>query len=66
MVDWHTYNEALVRRDQILLDFDVIDKWDHELYRMNLGKVGEPHAMKTCDDIYGSCKLVLFSVQIRQ
>jgi IS5 family transposase len=43
VVDWHSYNEALVRRGQILLDFDVVDKWDHELYQMNLGKVGEPY-----------------------
>ena len=43
MVDWHSYNESLVRRGQILLDFDVVDKRDHELYQMNLGKVGEPY-----------------------
>jgi len=40
VIDWHSYNEALVRLGQILLDFDVVDKWDHELYQMNLGKVG--------------------------
>ena len=26
-----------------LLDFDVLDGWDHELSQMNLGKVGEPY-----------------------
>ena len=25
-----------------LLDFDVLDGWDHELSQMNEGKVGEP------------------------
>jgi hypothetical protein len=41
MVDWPTYNESLVRRVQVLLDFDVVDRWDLELSQMNLGKVGE-------------------------
>lgn len=43
MVNWPFYNESLVRRGQILLDFDVVDKWDHELSQMNKGKVGEPY-----------------------
>ena len=43
MVDWPSYNESLVRRGQVLLDFDVLDGWDHELSKMNLGKVGEPY-----------------------
>ena len=41
MIDWPSYNESLVRRDQVLLDFDVLDGWDHELSQINnLGKVG--------------------------
>ena len=43
MVDWPSYNESLVRRSKVLLDFDVLDGWDHELSKMNLGKVGEPY-----------------------
>ena len=43
MVDWPSYNELLVRRGQVLLDFDVVDKWDQELSQMNHGKVGEPY-----------------------
>ena len=43
MTDWPSYNESLVRRGQVLLDFDVLDGWDHELSQMNLGKVGEPY-----------------------
>jgi Transposase DDE domain len=43
MVDWPIYNETLVRRGQVLLDFDVVDRWDLELSQMNLGKVGEPY-----------------------
>ncbi|HET8689633.1 MAG TPA: IS5 family transposase, partial [Methanosarcina sp.] len=43
MIDWPSYNESLVRRGQVLLDFDVLDGWDQELFQMNLGKVGEPY-----------------------
>ena len=43
MIDWPSYNQSLVRRCQVLLDFDVLDGWDHELSQMNLGKVGEPY-----------------------
>lgn len=43
MIDWPSYNESLVRRGQVLLDFDVLDGWDHELSLMNEGKVGEPY-----------------------
>jgi Transposase DDE domain len=44
MVDWPSYNQSLVRRGQVLLDFDVLDGWDNELSQMNHGKVGEPYA----------------------
>lgn len=38
--DWGRYNEALVRRGEILLDFSVMDEWKRELKRGNEGKVG--------------------------
>jgi hypothetical protein len=41
-VKWSEYNESLVRRGEILLGFDIIDKWDKELEEMNKGKTGEP------------------------
>jgi len=44
MIDWPSYNQSLVRRGQVLLDYDVLDGWDHELSLMNHGKVGEPYA----------------------
>jgi IS5 family transposase len=43
MIDWPSYNESLVRRGQVLLDFDVLDGWNNELSQMNDGKVGEPY-----------------------
>ena len=43
MVDWPSYNQSLVRRGQVLLDFDVIDGWDNELSQMTHSKVGESY-----------------------
>lgn len=38
MVNWRSYNESLVRRGEVMLDFDVIDGWHDELEKMNEGK----------------------------
>jgi hypothetical protein len=40
MRNWKRYNESLIRRGEVLLDFDVIDNWDTELEKMNEGKEG--------------------------
>jgi hypothetical protein len=40
VLNWHTYNESLVRCGEIILDFDVIDNWKNELDNMNNGKEG--------------------------
>ncbi len=40
MVDWHQYNEKLVRRGEILISEDVIQNWDKELFQMNRKKQG--------------------------
>ena len=39
-MNWSKYNESLVKRGEILLDFDVIDNWNSELEKMNQGKEG--------------------------
>jgi Transposase DDE domain len=46
MINWHLYNNALVRRGgEVVLDLDVIDNWNKELKKnMNNGKKGEPYA----------------------
>jgi hypothetical protein len=38
--NWKNYNESLVKRGEILLDFDVIDNWNTELIEMNKNKEG--------------------------
>jgi DDE family transposase len=44
MIDWPSYNQSLVSRGRVLLDYDVLEDWDHELSQMNHGKVDEPYA----------------------
>ena len=39
-MNWNKYNESLVKRGEVLLDFDVIDNWDSELEKMNQRKEG--------------------------
>ena len=45
MFNWASYNESLVRRGEIILDFGIIDGWYDELERMNQGKRGEHMAI---------------------
>ena len=40
--DWREYNESLVRRGEVLLDFDLLDEWNIELKKMNRHKEGAP------------------------
>jgi Transposase DDE domain len=40
MMNWSLYNESLVRRGEVVLNFDVIDSWHNELDNMNDGKEG--------------------------
>jgi hypothetical protein len=38
MINWSFYNKSLVRRGEVILDFDVIDSWYSELDSMNNAK----------------------------
>jgi hypothetical protein len=40
--DWAEYNESLVRRGEVLLDFDLLDEWSRDLGKMNMHKEGAP------------------------
>ncbi|NOJ29275.1 MAG: hypothetical protein DA328_03805 [Nitrososphaeraceae archaeon] len=39
-MNWKKHNDSLIRRGQILLDFDVINNLDRELDGMNRNKEG--------------------------
>jgi hypothetical protein len=41
---WREYNESLVRRGEVLLDFDMLDEWEEELKKMNQSREGKKGA----------------------
>lgn len=41
-MNWSVYNDALVRRGEVLLDFSILDSWDREVKLMNAGRRGKP------------------------
>ena len=40
MINWHNYNKSLVRRGEIVLDFEIVDNWNDDLHKMNRKKEG--------------------------
>lgn len=43
LIDWKIYNEGLVKRGEILLDFELFENWQEELDLMNANKRGRPY-----------------------
>lgn len=43
LIDWKIYNEGLVKRGELLLDFDIFKNWDEEKNMQNEDKVGAPY-----------------------
>jgi hypothetical protein len=41
--NWKIYNEQLVQRGELLLDFDFVENWDTYLEDMNRDKFGRPY-----------------------
>ncbi|MEM3855129.1 MAG: hypothetical protein QXG99_06335 [Conexivisphaerales archaeon] len=47
-MSWHDYNEALVERGSMILDFSFLDSWREELREMNgSNKVGSCTRIRT-------------------
>ena len=40
---WPSYNQSLVRREEILFAYDFLDIWDDNLARMNENKNGKKY-----------------------
>ena len=43
IIDWSIYNDGLVKRGEIIFDFDQFKNWDKELKIMNKNKVGREY-----------------------
>jgi len=42
-IDWHVYNEGLVKRGEVLLDMEFFQDWKEELQSINHNKKGRPY-----------------------
>jgi len=42
-INWRIYNEGLVKRGEVLVDFGTFQNWSTEIAEMNRGKVGAPY-----------------------
>ncbi len=40
LIDWKVYNDGLIKRGEILLDFDIFKNWEEEISELNKNKVG--------------------------
>lgn len=43
LINWKVYNEGLVKRGEILLDFELFSTWNEELRERNEDKAGRPY-----------------------
>lgn len=41
-MNWTAYNDSLVRRSKILLDFTILEGWDGEVELTSAGRRGRP------------------------
>jgi len=48
LIDWKVYNEGLVKRGEILLDFELLGDWDEQLRVANQDKTGRPFQYPDC------------------
>ena len=61
------YNDSLVRRGEILLDFSILDAWDGEVERMNAGRRGRPFVYPdSLIRLLASMRRLLFHLPYRQ
>ena len=45
--NWVEYNERLVKRGEFYITLEFIDRWDQELNKLNLNKMGRPYEYPT-------------------
>ena len=65
MIYWPSYNGSLVRRGQVLLDFDVLDGWDHELSNSDNCDYACPN-LTICLCVYLLCRNIAHTTLSKQ
>ena len=47
LMNWSVYDDSLVRRSEVLLDFSILDGWNCEVKLMSAGKRGRLFSIQT-------------------
>ena len=64
--DWREYNERLVRRGELYLSLEFLEKWDSELGKMNRKKRGRPFMYPGLFIMWMALVHVIFFLPYRQ
>jgi len=65
-VDWDTIDERLIRRGELLLSLEFLERYDEELKAMNGGKEGRPFTLTNSHVVFLAVVRYLFGLPYRQ
>jgi len=65
-MDWLSVDERLIRRGELLLSLDFLEKYEEELKTMNGGKVGRPFTLTCSHIVFLAVVRYLFGFPYRQ
>jgi hypothetical protein len=65
-MDWRGVDERLIRRGELLLSLDFLERYDLELSVLNCGKVGRPFKVTYMYVVFLAVVRYLFSMPYRQ
>ncbi|MDN7025355.1 IS5 family transposase [Methanoculleus sp. FWC-SCC1] len=64
--DWSIYNERLVRRGELYIALDFLNRWDDLLAEMNAGKCGRPYKYPEPFIVWMACIHIFLLMPYRQ
>jgi len=65
-VDWDSVDERLIKRGELLLSLDFLERYDDELRTMNRGKEGRPFTLTSSHIVFLAVVRYLFGLPYRQ
>jgi len=65
-VDWDSVDERLIKRGELLLSLDFLERYDEELRAMNEGKEGRPFILTDSHVVFLAVVRYLFGLPYRQ
>ncbi|HPC27526.1 MAG TPA: transposase [Candidatus Methanomethylicus sp.] len=65
-MNWHDYDERLIRRGELILDLEFVRNYQTELDSMNRGKEGKPFRLTSSYDQFLAAVRYLYGMPYRQ